>query len=84
MVAWDSSLSDFKHLCIPLLKITLAFQNTGFSRNVHGVTRTRAILASWTGQIRFRITVYFRETSGAPPCEEEGRREVGLLESHRS
>lgn len=83
MVAWDWSLSDFKYVCIALLKITLAFQNTGFFHNVHGVTRTRAILVSWTGQVRFRITVYFRETSRAPPCEEEGRREAGLLESHR-
>lgn len=37
VVAWDPSLSDFKHLCIPLLKITLAFQNTGFSRNMYMV-----------------------------------------------
>lgn len=37
---------------VPLLKITVAFQNARVFHDVYGVTGMRAVLASWAGQVQ--------------------------------
>lgn len=47
---WRWLLSDFKHLCMPLLKITLALQDAGFFHDVHGMTKMRTVLIGIVGR----------------------------------
>lgn len=71
------SLSDFKHLCIPLLKITVALQDAGFFHDVHGVTKMRNVLIGIVGRTGAGLELQFVLESFlmTPPHEEEGRRE---------
>lgn len=77
---WDLRLSDFKHLCIPLLKITIAFQNAGFFHVVHGVTKMRTVLIGIMGSTGAGLELQFVLESSlmTPPYEEEGRRERSM------